>query len=316
MIITVTLNPAVDKTLYINNFELKQINKVRGTRYDIAGKGINVSKVLKNLGVTSMCTGFIGGVWQKFFTERLESKGINTDFIGIGNNVRVNIKIVDTVNNTQTDIDELGPFIEKNKIDELVSVFNRICSKGDIVVLSGSASPSVPRNIYALFIRIAKEKGAMVILDADDELLKEGIKQKPHIIKPNEEEFKRLVNVNTEKIENIIKASKKLKDTGIERILISLGSRGALYHTNSGIYYSRGLKVPVKSTVGAGDAMVAALVYSIINNYDDVETLRMAAACGAAAVSTLGTEACTYEQVIAYVEKIDVQVLEEGINDN
>lgn len=307
MVITVTLNPALDKTLTIENFKLGAVNRVSNIRYDIGGKGINVSKVLKNFNVDSVCTGFLGGIWESYFIEELNNRKISSKFIHINESTRTNTKVVDSVNKVYTDINEAGPSIKNKELEDFIKTFSDLCKKDDIVVLSGGVSPSVPSNIYGELIKIAKEKGAVTILDAEGELLEKGIKEKPDIIKPNIHELKKLMNLDEEKEETIIEASKKLINYGIKKVLVSLGDKGAVYVTENKVLKCDGLKVTVKSTVGAGDSMVAALVYSIIKNFSDEYTLKFANASGAASVTLEGTEACTLEQVDKLIDKVIVK---------
>lgn len=311
MIITVTLNPALDKTLYIDKFDVGGVNRASKMRTDIGGKGINVSKVLTNFGIESVCTGFLGGNLRDFFIKELEFKSIRKRFINIKDNTRINIKIVDRSSGMNTDINELGPEITEAELNEFMESFTSICSKDDIVVLSGGVSPSVPKDIYNKLISIAKDKGAITILDAEGELLREGLEAKPHIIKPNEHELSALYNKGKVSKSELIEIASNLRKDGISKILISMGAEGAVYLTDNGIFSAKALKVPVKSTVGAGDSMVAAIVYSMLNHYDDLETLRFATACGAATVSLEGTQACTLSQISDLLNRIDV-IVEEG----
>jgi 1-phosphofructokinase len=190
-----------------------------------------------------------------------------------------------------------------------------LCSEGDIVVLSGGVSPSIPADIYAKLIKAARGKGAITILDAEGSLLEEGLKEKPDVIKPNIHELSKLMNLADESEETIIKAAQELIEKGINKVLVSLGDKGAIYITKNKVCSCGGLKVPVKSTVGAGDSMVAALVYSLINKLDEEKTLRFANASGAASVMLEGTEACSLDQVELLLEetKVLVKKLKEDI---
>ena len=299
MVITVTLNPALDKTLIIDNFKLGDVNRVIGVRYDIGGKGINVSKVLKNLDIDSLATGFLGGIFKDTFERELDKRKISHHFITINGDVRTNVKIIDNKNKLYTDINEAGPNITSEELNSFISFYSNQCQKGDLVVLSGGIPIGIPKDIYGTLTRIAKEKGALVILDAEGSFLDEGIKEKPFAIKPNIYELSLLYGMKPEEVDEkkIIKGAISIKKKGVNSILISMGSLGAVYVTDNGIYTSKALKVPVKNTVGAGDSMVAALVYSLINNLDDMDTLSFAQACGGATVSLEGTKACTKEQV-------------------
>lgn len=307
MVITVTLNPAMDKTLAIVDFTLGDVNRVSKLRYDIGGKGINVSKVLKNFGVESNCTGFLGGIWSDTFKLELMKRKINNSFINISHDTRTNTKIVDSINETYTDINEPGPNISKGEMDEFLIKFKSLCNPNDIVVISGGVGPSVSKDIYRKLIKTAKENGSFVILDADGELLREGIKEKPDIIKPNDHELEILLNKTLGTEEEIIREAKKLIESGVGSILISRGHKGAIYVTGNDALYCNGLKVPVKSTVGAGDSMVAALVYSKINNFSNENTLKYAVASGTAAVCLEGTEACDLMHVNGFTKKLNVE---------
>lgn len=311
MVITVTLNPAMDKTITLEGLSIGKVNKAINVRQDIGGKGINVSKVLKNFGVNSLCTGFLGGKLENVFIEELKTRNIDNEFMHIENETRTNTKIVDSLNKTNTDINEPGPYISEEELKRFIDGFKLMCNKGDIVVLAGGVSPSVPKDIYFRLVKIAKEKEALVILDADEELLKEGIKAHPDIIKPNNHELQKLLDLSDITEDNIINAAKQLKAQGIQKIMISLGEKGGVFVTQKGVCKCEGLKVPVKSTVGAGDSMVAAIVYSILNNFNDEETLSFATACGAASVSLDGTQACTLQQVSELLKEVRVQIKEE-----
>ncbi|MBP2033281.1 1-phosphofructokinase [Clostridium algifaecis] len=311
MVITVTLNPAMDKTITLKGLNIGSVNRAITVREDIGGKGINVSKVLKNFNISSLCTGFLGGELENSFIHDFKKRKLNNDFIHIQNETRANIKIVDSLNHTNTDINEPGPYISKEELKIFIDKFKSMCSKEDIVVLSGGVSPSMPDDIYLHLTKIAKEKEAFVILDADGELLKHGIKACPDVIKPNNHELQKLLNLSDISEENIINAAKVLKNKGIAKIMISLGEKGGLFVTENGVYKCKGLKVPVKSTVGAGDSMVSAIVYSLINNYSDKETLRFATACGAASVALDGTQACTLQQVHELLKEVKCEIKEE-----
>lgn len=308
MVITVTLNPAMDKTLVIDDFTLGKVNRVSKIRYDIGGKGINVSKVLKNFGIKSKCTGFLGGMWRETFERELSSRNIDNKFISISSNTRTNTKVVDSKNEVYTDINEIGPAISEEELNNFMENFKDMCTNGDIVVLSGGVGPGVPKNVYGTLTKIAKEKGSIVILDAEGELLSEGIKEKPDIIKPNKHEFELLLNRNFKSEEEMIEGAQKLIDNGLNKVVISLGEKGAMSIGKEKVVYGEGLKVPVKSTVGAGDSVVAALIYSIINKYSDEETLKFAIATGGASVSLEGTQACSLEDVSKLIQNVNIKI--------
>jgi 1-phosphofructokinase len=310
MVITVTLNPAMDKTLIIDDFKLGTVNRTSDIRYDIGGKGINVSKVLKNFGIESLALGFLGGTWKSSFEKELDKRGVGHNFIDIEASTRTNTKVVDRKNNVYTDINEAGPVISEIELKKFIDLYSEKCSEGDIVVLSGGIPSSLPKDIYGTLIKIAKGKGAITILDAEGELLANGLKEKPYAIKPNNHELSLLFNKSIDNLDQIIDSCKEIKVQGVENILVSMGSEGATYISGDKKYFAKGLKVPVRSTVGAGDSMVAALVYSIVNKLDIEETLIFAQACGAVTVTLEGTEACKLNDVEAIMERVRENIKE------
>lgn len=296
MVITVTLNPALDKTLVVENFAIGEVNRVRSVRSDLGGKGINVSKVLKEFGVDSLALGFLGDNLRHRFEQGLDERHINNQFIHIATDTRTNIKLVDDANHTFTDINEPGGDVTTEELERFLVLFKQKVQSGDLVILAGRVGDTIPSTIYSTLTRIAQKKGATVVVDAEGILMKEALKEKPTFIKPNEVELATLVGRDLNNEEEIIAAAQEVRALGVEKILVSMGAEGSIYLTNQGTYRAEGLKVPVKSTVGAGDSMVAAVVYSILQGSDDIETLALAQSAGAASVMLEGTKACNLSQ--------------------
>lgn len=309
MIITVTLNPAMDKTMILDGIEIGEVNRADSVRNDVGGKGINVSKVLKAFGTDSMATGFLGGILEDLFHKELKKLEIEDRFISVEGNTRTNIKLVDRKNSTNTDINEPGPLISNSELEKFLRVFNDAVHEGDLVVLSGGIPQNIPSDIYGTLTRKAKEKGAKVVVDADGEALSHALKEIPYMIKPNEKELAAFLGKEVLSEQEIIEQAKAFVKKGIHKVLVSRGEKGSVFVTENTVHIGRGIKVEVKSTVGAGDSMVAALVYAEVRKLDEYETLVIAQATGAAAVTTEGTEACTREEMEKYLtiarEKIE-----------
>jgi 1-phosphofructokinase len=159
----------------------------------------------------------------------------------------------------------------------------------------------VPKDIYRTLTEIAKDKGAYVLVDAEGELFEEALKAGPDVVKPNDYELSLLEGRKLESDEDILEAARRLMDKGVGKVMVSLGADGSMYVTKDRAYRARGLKVQVKSTVGAGDSMVAALVYARLKGLGDKDTLANAQAFGAATVTLEGTQACTPSDIAAYL---------------
>jgi len=309
MVITVTLNPAMDKTVYADDFHIGRVNRIRSERYDIGGKGINVSKNLKNMGVQSTCTGFLGGKRENTFISELASRDIKADFIHISGSTRTNTKIIDSINRTSSDLNEAGPTVNSWELEWYMDHFDKICHSEDIVVFSGGAPEGVPFDIYYQLIIKAKKLGAYTVLDAEGEFLSEGIKAKPDMIKPNQFEFNKLIGKELNDINSIAQAAYDLSCNGIGKIMISLGEKGAIFVFGGKVYYSEAIKVSVKSSVGAGDALVAGGVYSYINGYEDKEFIDFSMASAAAAVAAEGNEA-SIDDIKKLLNRAKINIME------
>ena len=290
MIKTLTLNPALDKTIIVESFQLNQLNRIKKVHKDAGGKGINVSKMLIKLGQPSTAAGFLGGAAGDYINSEVDKLGIKTDFVKTAEETRTNTKMVDPVNNTFTDLNESGAQITKANINDLKKEIFSDLKKDDILVLAGSVPAGVGDDIYFKLIKSAAAKGIKTILDADGPLFREGIKAAPTLIKPNEHELGLHFEEEFKDLKTMIRKAESLLETGIEMIMLSLGREGAVFIRASQKYKIEPLKLNVKSTVGAGDAMVAGLAYGLENKLDLVEILKTAAACSSATLIREGTE--------------------------
>lgn len=304
MIITLTLNPALDKTIEINDFQVNHVNRVSSIRLDPGGKGINVSKVVHSLGGKSKALGVLAGSTGKFIEDKLDILGIENEFIFTDGETRTNIKVVDKEKGTNTDINEKGPDIDIQVLEEIAYKIIDNTSIADILVFSGSVPGNVDSGIYYDLIESAKKKGIKTILDADGALLEKGIEAGPYLIKPNIHELERLYDRKITSPMEAIDLGKKFFEKGIEMVVISLGSEGAIFMTKEKTALVKGLKVDVISTVGAGDSMVGALALGIERDFDFEELIRLATATSAASVMTSGTEPGDMKVIEELSEKV------------
>lgn len=307
MIYTVTLNPALDKTVEIPGMALDTVNRVTSMRTDPGGKGINVSKVIAKLGGESCAVGILGGESGRTLLAALEREGLRTHFRFVEGQTRTNLKIIDRALHTNTDINEPGLTVSPADLDALLRDLLGMVREGDIVVLAGSLPQGAPQDTYRVWTAACREKGARVCLDADGVLLAEGLKAAPYLIKPNEDELSRLVGHRLSDTDELIAEGRRLLKGGITRVVISLGERGALYLRGNEVLYAEGLSVPVGSTVGAGDSVVAALAYADSLDMSDEDAVRLSTATGAANVMCSGTQPAEREAVEKLLPQVKIR---------
>ena len=283
MIYTVTLNPALDKTVVVPGFALDTVNRIVSVRTDPGGKGINVSKVIAKLGGASVAMGILAGAAGRAIAAQLEQQGLTCDFcFAGGGETRTNLKVVDPQGRTHTDINEPGPAVGPRVLEELLERLTRRLAAGDIVV----------------------QAGAKVFLDADGSLLAEGIQAAPYLVKPNQDELSRLAGRPLETVDQLRQAGAALLDAGIRKVVVSLGSRGGLYMTREQTILAEGLPVKVGSTVGAGDSVVAALACAEDRGLSLEEAVVLSTAAGAANVMCSGTQAAEYSVVQSLMPRV------------
>lgn len=310
MIKTVTMNPAVDKTVEIDNFRVGAVNRISSLRLDAGGKGINVSKTIKAMKGSSLATGILAGRNGEYIKNYLDQMGVNNDFLFVKGETRTNVKVVDSFKHTNTDINEPGLIdISKNDLSMLETKIFDSMNKDDILILSGSVPSNVSPGIYGEWTERADKSGARVLLDADGELLGKGIKAKPYLIKPNINELERLVGSKLNSINEIASAAKSLLDIGIEIIAVSLGAEGAVFVKRDQVVHAEGLAVEVRSTVGAGDAMVAALALALFRGYTFERAVTLSIAAGTANVANSGTQPPDLEAMRTYESQVRLNYL-------
>lgn len=297
MIITVTMNPAIDKTVDLVHFEHGSLNRLTNVIIDAGGKGINVSKTIKELGGETIATGFIGGSGGALIEKVLKEQGINSDFVVVDGETRTNLKVVEK-NGFVTELNEPGPVIKQEEINLLTDKLLNYANSNTLFVIAGSIPNGVEKSIYMDLIIKLKKQGAKVFLDADGELFVNSLEAKPDIVKPNRSELEEYFSMDYRANEDeLISMGNKLLDQGIGMVAISLGQMGALFLTKEQSIRCPGLKVEAHSTVGAGDAMVAALSYGIDKGFDFVESVKLGIATSAGAVTTKGTKPPSKELV-------------------
>ncbi|MBI2955147.1 MAG: 1-phosphofructokinase [Chloroflexi bacterium] len=309
MIITVTLNPTMDKTVVLEELIIGETNRVKESRSDPGGKGINVSRVLRTLGKSSLAMGFVAGSVGRFVEASLNEIGILDDFIHTPGQTRTNIAIEDEKNETTTLINEKGPKIGAHYVQELKSRLNGHCKPGTWVVFGGSAPPGINSKIYAELIAEAKRCGGIAVLDADGDLLRSGVLAGAHLIKPNRVELEDLVGRELSTEEEVLGAAREVQASGVGIVVVSLGAKGAIAITDREAWKVVPPLVDARSTVGAGDSMLAGVVLQLMEGKGLDEALRLGAAAGAATALTPGTQLCYREDIDRLLPQVQVEKL-------
>ena len=292
MIYTITFNPALDYTVQVEEFEIGKINRTKSENILAGGKGLNVSIILKRLGIENTALSFIAGFTGKELERKIKQYNIKTDFIEINNGyTRINVKISSLKKNSliqerETALNGNGPEITQEDIDELLEKIKKINSE-DIVILSGNVPKCINEDIYEIICKELNEKNVKFVVDASQKLLMNCLKYKPFFIKPNKDELEETFNTKIKTKKEIIIYAKKLQEKGAQNVLISLGGDGAILLTEKNeVYYSNTPKGQV--TVGAGDSMVAGFVAGYLKKKDYKEALKLGIASGSATAFSAG----------------------------
>jgi 6-phosphofructokinase 2 len=309
MIATVTLNPSLDRTVTVEELVMDEANRWTSLRRDPGGKGINVSRVIHELGGETVAYGFIGGIDGETLKHLLQQQAVPFDFTPIKGEIRSNFIIADLATYHQTRIDAPGPHIMRHELQKLVQKVKHISPKPDFLVFAGSVPPAVPADIYRQLIEAAKNNGIKTVLDSDNKWLKEGIKAKPNVIKPNVHEAEELLGKHLRSEAAIVKALKLLVDRGIEVAVISRGKDGLIAANGKMVLKAIPPQVEVRSTVGAGDSTIAGLVLKLNEGLGIDEACRWAVAAGTAATLAPGTELCRREDVERLLSKVKIKRL-------
>ena len=309
MIITVTMNPAIDKTVEIEQLVPNGLNRIQKVEYDAGGKGINVSKTIHELGGESLAMGFLGGNAGKTIENVLTSWNIQHDFIWVEGETRTNTKVFEKSGGV-TELNEPGPVINEARVEELIQKICEHTDKETLVVLAGSIPAGVDKNIYVAITESVHEKGGSVLMDADGELFRNALKASPDIIKPNQVELEEYIGADYRLSMGELKAlAEKFQNNGIKTVAISMGKGGAMIVRDKFVARCPALSVKAHSTVGAGDAMVAALAYSWDKKLGDEETVRLCMATSAGAVTTVGTKPPARAVVDELIPQVEMEIL-------
>lgn len=283
MILTVTLNAAIDKRYVVEGVLNGEVHRVKECTCVPGGKGINVSKTAVLAGTQVLATGFVGGHTGKWIEESLEEYGVKQAFYHVKEESRTCINLWDETAHTQTEFLEPGFHVEKEDLEGFFLLYESLLPKVKVVVLSGSLPQGVDSSCYQRLIERGKRLGKKVILDTSGRLLEDGVQWKPSLIKPNEDEIATLTGRDCRKLEEVAEAARSLQQSGIEVVVVSLGKKGAIVAAKEGVFRVSVPKVDAVNTVGCGDTMTAGLAIGLLEEKGIEEMMKCSAAMASAA---------------------------------
>ena len=281
MIYTVTFNPAIDYIVRMDKpLDPGMTNRSASEECYFGGKGINVSTILKNLGIENTALGFAAGFTGEAIVKSVNEKGIIADFIMLKEGIsRINVKIK---SDEETEINGQGPQVSDEAYEELLQKLDRLES-GDVLILAGSIPKTLPSNVYEIILERLYDKGIMFVVDATKDLLLKVLKYEPFLIKPNNHELGEMFGTVLKTDDEIEEHASKLQDMGASNVLISMAGDGAMLITEDGERFRVGVpKGKVRNSVGAGDSMVAGFVAGYMKSHDYQTALNMGTAAGSA----------------------------------
>ena len=306
MILTVTLNAAIDKRYVVEGFRIGEVNRVKECTYVPGGKGLNVSKPASIYGAEVVATGFAGGHAGAYIEDALKPFGIRSAFYHVDAESRSCINIWDEVNQVQTEFLEPGFTLTEEDFAGFEAKFRQLVQEAKVVAMSGSVPKGLDGTAYQRLVKIVKDAGIPVILDTSGKLLEMGIEAIPSMIKPNIDEIRMLTGKRCDDISEIIEAARAIHERGVKIVAVSLGADGSLAVGDDGIFRARVPKIDAVNTVGCGDSMIAGFALGLSKGLPLEETLRLASAISAAAAMREETGFFVMEDMEKLLPQIEI----------
>lgn len=286
MISCVSLNPSIDRTLVVERLTTGGLNRVCAQTDVAAGKGVNVALAAAALGVECTCTGLMYREGGALFERRLSEGGVQSDFVFGEGAVRVNVKVFDRSRQEITELNARGTPASAGQLEQVRDRVRAHARLSGMLVLSGSLPPGCPQDFYRTLAADAAAENCRVILDADGERLRLGLEAQPFLIKPNRYELELLVGHTLAGRDAILQAAMDLIAGGVRIVAVSMGAEGALITDGRAAYYAPGLKLEVRSTVAAGDSMIAGLAAGLSRDWELAQVFSLGMAAAAARCTT------------------------------
>lgn len=309
MIATVTLNPAVDRTLWVDSLLPGDTNRVRQSDMDPGGKGINMSLVLREFGEETVALGFLGGRAGEFIRTYLERRGVATAFVAVSGETRINIAVQDGTGKPPTTFHESGPEIGLEQLRQLSEQIRQALPSCQLIAFGGSLPPGVPHDVYAKLIGFCQQNGVRACLDTDGTPLMHGLGAKPFLVKPNRAEAERLLGIRLRSTEDAAAAALEIQQRGASVVILSLGAKGAIATNGTEVWHATPPLVNSKSTVGSGDSMLAGIATALTKGAGLGDALRLGTAAGAATASSPGADLATRAEIEAMLPRVGLRKL-------
>lgn len=306
MILTVTANPAIDRVYFVKDFVMGEVRRPISMTYSAGGKGLNVARVARIMNACVGAMGFVGGYNGEFIKTEVEKLGIINEFTQIAGETRNCINISDE-NGASGEILEQGPVISEAEALSFLQSFEKALEKYDIIAVSGSLPKGLDSQFYCKMIECAKKQGKKIIVDTSGQTLKDVIKAKPYMVKPNRDELSAYLGKTIESLSDVADSLKALKEEGIEIPLISLGKDGAMAYIDGKTYKFTTPAVNVKNTVGSGDSTIAGIVTGLDRGMNIIDSIRLGMASGTANTQFEQTGLVCCELVEKYYKEIIVK---------
>lgn len=304
MIYTVTFNPSIDYIIFTDGFEISGLNRAKATYKFAGGKGINVSRVLKTLDVDSTALGFSGGFPGDFIAQTLEDSNIQSDFVQVDEDTRINVKLK---SGQETEINAPGPKVTHAQFEQLLSQIRRT-TNDDIVIVAGSVPNSIPSDAYEQIAQITEKTGAQLVVDAEKDLVETVLPYRPLFIKPNKDELEVMFNTTVKSDEDVIKYGKEILKKGAQSVIISLGGDGAIYVDQHQSIKAVNPQGHVVNTVGSGDSTVAGMVAGLSMGLNIDEAFQQAVASGTA--TAFSEDLATRDAIENIKSQVTISVLD------
>lgn len=304
MIYTVTFNPSIDYVMFVDDFKIDGLNRAQDTNKFAGGKGINVSRVLKTLGVDSTALGFAGGFPGDFIAQTLKDSDIHTDFVQVDEDTRINVKLK---TGQETEVNAQGPNVTDAQFQSLLNQIKET-TDNDTVIVAGSVPKSISSDAYAQIAKITKQTGAQLVVDAEKDLVESVLEYQPLFIKPNKDELEVMFNTSVKSDEDVIKYAKQILDKGAQSVIVSLGGDGAIYVDRQQSIKAVNPKGKVINTVGSGDSTVAGMVAGLATGLSVQDAFKQAVASGTA--TAFDADLATKDAIENIKSQVTISVLD------